>query len=360
MVEQQDRATRPGEVAVEAVVDVRCLADQDQCVFASSSRGQGERPSAEDLEPEPVVVGVQQRFGAVQGVVDAPRHREDRGPVSFQRLHRPGLAEEVRGLVEHGERGVRVGHGVEAVRGAPTDDPDPVGLGQLAEVDARENRFESLGFVAPEVELGEQLHRPRPAAGVRCTAHESLRDGVVSFEQGQACRVQHVLPVDRAPGVEPPGHEPNPIVTAAGADRFEGVGELATQAPPPERRQLAQEDLLEQRVGERHPGPPPRIADGEQPMPLQILEHGMAHDGCDGLEPDLACDREQLGRVMVGVVQAPETLGDEILERGGRLEGADEPPHAVELGQDICLERGLDELAQHARVPGGSVPEAVE
>ena len=271
-----------------------------------------------------------------------------------------GALEEVRGLVEHGERAVGIGHGVEAIRRAPADDADPVGLGQLVEVDAGEDRFEPLGFVASEVELGEQLHRPRPAAGGRGTAHEPFGDGVVAFEEGEACRVQHVLPVDRAAGVEPPGDEPDAIVAAARADRFERLGELATQPAPPERRQLAEEDLREQRVGERHPDAPPRVADGEQPVPLQILEHVVAGDGREGVEPDLACDREQLGRVVVGVVEAPKALGDETLERGGRLERADESPHAVELGQDAGLACGLHELAQHARVPHRCVSEAAE
>ena len=223
--------------------------------------------------------------GSVQHerVVDAARHREDRGPVGGEGVHRPRRAEEVRGLVEHRERAVRIGHGVEAIRRTPADDTDPVGLGQLIEVDAGEDRLEPLGFVASEVELGEQLHRPRPAAGGRGTAHEPFGDGVVAFEEGEACRVQHVLPVDRAAGVEPPGDEPDPIVAAAGADGLERLGELATQPPAPERRQLAEEDLGEQRVGERHPGAPPRVADREQPVPLQILEHVVAGErrrGC--------------------------------------------------------------------------------
>ena len=266
----------------------------------------------------------------------------------------------MRGLVEHGERAVGIGQGVEAVRRTPADDADPVGLGQLIEVDAAENRFESLGFVAAEVELGAQLRRPRPAAGGLGTAHEPLGDRVVAFEEGEACCVQHVLPVDRTAGVEPPGDEPDPIVAAAGADGFERLGELATQPPSAERRQLAKEDLREQRVGERQPGAPPRGADGEQPVPLQILEHVVAGDGGEDVEPDLARDRQQLGRVVVGVVEPAETLGDEVLERGGRLERADEPPHAVELGQDPGLACGLHELAQHARVPHRRVPEAAE
>ena len=120
------------------------------------------------------------------------------------------------GLVEHRERAVRIGQGVEAVRRTPADDTDPVGLGQLIEVDAGEDRFEPLGFVAAEVDLGEQLHRSRPAAGGRGAAHEPLGDGVVAFDEGEACRVQHILPVDRAAGVEPPGDEPDTIVAAAG------------------------------------------------------------------------------------------------------------------------------------------------
>ena len=259
LVEQQDRAPRPGEVAVEAVVDVEGLVDEDERLVASSGRRQGEGPSAEDLEAEPRVVGVQQRF-ACSTSASSTRPAIDRIVARWaaRACTAHGAAEEVRGLVEHRERAVRIGQGVEAIGRAPADDADPVGLGQLVEVDAGEDRLEPLGFVASEVELGEQLHRPRPAAGGRGTAHEPLGDGVVAFEEGEACRVQHILPVDRAAGVEPPGDEPHTIVAAAGADRLERLGELATQPPPPERRQLAEEDLGEQRVGERHPDAPSR------------------------------------------------------------------------------------------------------
>ena len=95
-------------------------------------------------------------------------------------------------------------------------------------------------------------------------------------------------------------------------------------------------------------------------MPLEILEHVVAGDGGEAVEPDLARDREQLGRVVVGVIEAAEALGDEILERGGRLERADESPDAVELGQDLGLPCGLHELPQHARVPHRRVSEAAE
>ena len=82
---------------------------------------------------------------------------------------------------------------------------------------------------------------------------------------------------------------------------------------------------------------------------LEVLEHVVAGDGRERVERDLAGDGEQLGGVVVGVVEAPEALGDEILERGGRLERADEAPHAVVLGQGAGVACGLDELAQHAR-----------
>ena len=81
-------------------------------------------------------------------------------------------------------------------------------------------------------------------------------------------------------------------------------------------------------------------------------------DGGEGVERDLAGDREQLGGVVVGVVEPSEALGDEVLERGGRLQRTDEPPHTVEFGQDLGLAGGLHELAKDARVPHGRVSEA--
>ncbi len=342
------------------VVDVRGLVDENERFLSSSGRRQSERTSAKDLEPKPRVVGVQQRFGAAKGVVDAARHRKDGGPVGGEGVHRPRRAEEVRGLIEHRECAVRVSQGVEAIRRTPAHDTHPVGLGQFIEVDAGQDRFESLGFVASEVEFGEQLHCPRTATSGRRSTYEPFGDGIVTFEQGEAGGVQHVLSVDRPAGIEPPGDESDAIVAATGADGFERLGELATQPPSPERRQLTEEDLREQRVGERQPGAPSRVADGEQPVPLQSLERLVAGDGGEGVEPDLPCDRQQLDRMVVGVVEATETLGDEILKRGGRLERADEPPHPIELGQDTGLARGLHELPQHARVSHGRVSETAE
>ena len=66
-VEQQDRSPRPAEVAVEAVVQVERLVDEDERLLASSGRRQRQRPSPQDLEPQPRVVGVEQRFGAARG-----------------------------------------------------------------------------------------------------------------------------------------------------------------------------------------------------------------------------------------------------------------------------------------------------
>ena len=84
-------------------------------------------------------------------------------------------------------------------------------------------------------------------------------------------------------------------------------------------------------------------------MPLEILEHVVAGDGREGVEPDLARDREQLGRVVVGLVEATKALGDEILERGGGLERAHQPPDAVELGQDARL---AEVSTSWRRIPG--------
>ena len=149
-----------------------------------------------------------------------------------------------------------IGHRVVAVRRAPADDADPVGLGQLIEVDGGEDGLEPLGFVAAEVELGRAApspwpHHRRPRHGARAVRRWRRR-----LRAGRAARrVQHVFSVDGAPGVEPPGHEADPVVATAGADGIERLGELPAQPPPPKRRELAKQDLREQRVSERHPGP---------------------------------------------------------------------------------------------------------
>ena len=81
---------------------------------------------------------------------------------------------------------------------------------------------------------------------------EAFRGGVVAVEQGQARRVEHELGVDLTAAVEPPRDEPHPIVTTACPDRFDGVGQLSSQAAGSERRQLLEEHLGEERVGQRH------------------------------------------------------------------------------------------------------------
>ena len=90
---------------------------------------------------------------------------------------------------------------------------------------------------------------------------------------------------------------------------------------------------------------------------LEVFEHTVADDARERLEGDLAGHGEQLGGVVVGLVEATEALRDQILERGGRLHGPHEVPHAVVLGQGAGVPRGVDELAEHAGVAHGQLAE---
>ena len=133
------------------------------------------------------------------------------------------------------------------------------------------------------------------------------------------------------------------------------VGQLTTQPAGAQRRQLAEEDLGEERVGERHRRPPARGADLQQAAVLEVFEDAVADDAGEGVEGDLAGHGEQLGGVVVGLVEAPEALGDQVLERRGRLDRPDEVPDAVVHGQGAGVPGGLDELAEDPGVAHGQV-----
>ena len=184
---------------------------------------------------------------------------------------------------------------------------------------------------------------------------EPLGDGVVAVEDGEAGGVEHALGIDVAAAVDAPGHEAHPVVAPAGPDSFEGVGEVPPQAPGPQGRKLAQEDLGEQRVGEAHVGPPAGASDREQAPPFEVLEDVVPGDRRDHVEGRFAGDRQQFGGMVVGVVEPAQALGDELLERRRRLERTDQAPDAIVLGERAGIACGLDELAQHARVAHGGV-----
>ena len=271
-----------------------------------------------------------------------------------------GFGEGARALVEHGQRPVGVGQAVEPVGRAATHDAHTVGLVELGQIDPGQHALEQVGFVAAEVELAQQLAGAGPDACRHRALDEALGGGVVAVEEGEACHVEHELGIDLTAAVEPPGDEPHPVVPSPGTDRFDAVGQLATQPAAAQRRQLVEDDLGEERVSEGHRGPPPRRADLQQAAVLEVFEDAGPDDARERVEGDLAGHRQQLGGVVVCLVQAPEALGDQILERRGRLDRPDEVPHAVVHRQGAGVPGGLDELAEDPGVAHGQVPEPGE
>ena len=307
---------------------------------------------------KPIVADVQERLAAGQRILDATHHREDHHPVRGDGLHRVGFGEGVGALVEHGERPVGIGQSVEPVGRAATHDAHAVGFVELGQVDPGQHPLEQVGLVAAEVELAQQLAGAGPDACRHRPLDEALGGGVVAVEEGEACRVEHELGVDLTAAVEPPGDEPHPVVTSAGADRFDAVGQLATQAAGA-RATAAGGGGPRRRAG----GRATRLTAG----PTRGPSAGRGARGLRGRRGPTtpASASRAISQATASSSAAWWWASSRPRRRsatrssndGVGLDRPDEVPHAVVLGQGAGVPGGLDELAEHAGVAHGQVAE---
>ena len=241
----------------------------------------------------------------------------------------------------------------EHVVGAASHDLRPHRIVELAVVDAREQPLDGGGVAEAEPHLGLQLHDLGGAIELAGLAEDAVGHRVVTFDQREAGRLGEQIGLDVSAALESPRDDPHAIAGAARADLRDRVGERATDAPAADLGDLLVDDLREERVHERDIGATPALAHRQQAPLLEHLEHFPADHRLEQAEPELAGDREQLDDFALLGAEPGESLGDEQLQRGrGVHEPLGEMPHAVGLDEAAVVERGLDELAEHAGVAG--------
>ncbi len=349
--EHQQRLARLGEVGWKRRVHLASLVDQWQRVVAPTGGGECERPAPQHFEPRAEHRGRWRALRAGDRLTHRARHRQQQHVVRLDVLPRFGLGHLVERAHQEPDRLGDATGAEEHVVGAAAHHLGPHRIVELAVVDVREQPLHARGVAEAELHLGLQLHDLGGAIELARLAEDAVGHRVVTLDEGETGRLGEAVGFDTSAALESPRDDTHAIARAARTHLGDRVGKRAADAPAANLGDLLGDHFGEQRMHERDIGPAPALPHRQQTPLLQHFEHFPADHHLEHTEPELARDREQLDDLALLVAEPGEPLGDEQLQRRGRVHQAlGEVPHALGLDEPAAVERGLDELAQHTGV----------